>query len=76
LEACGDSETVSAFKSLPWEPRHAVYFADVEGLRYREIARIMACPIGTVMSRVHRGRHRLRALLATVANPDRAADRR
>ena len=74
LEACGDSETVSAFKSLPAEQRHAVYLADVEGLRYHEIARIMACPIGTVMSRVHRGRHRLRTLLATVANRDRLAD--
>ena len=48
LEACGDSETVSAFKSQPAELRHAVYFADVEGLRCHEIARIMARPIGTV----------------------------
>ena len=74
LEACGDSETVSAFKSQPAELRHAVYFADVEGLRYHEIARIMARPIGTVISRVHRGRHRLRALLATVANRDPLAN--
>jgi RNA polymerase sigma-70 factor, ECF subfamily len=70
LEMCGDSETVLAFVSLPSDVRHAVYLADVEGLRHHEIARIMACPIGTVTSRVHRGRHRLRTLLSTVAKPD------
>jgi RNA polymerase sigma-70 factor (ECF subfamily) len=38
----------------------AVYLADVEGFCYREIAQVMHCPIGTVMSRLHRGRSRLR----------------
>ncbi|WP_445165451.1 sigma factor-like helix-turn-helix DNA-binding protein [Mycolicibacterium sp. Dal123E01] len=63
----GDSAVAAAFKSLPWQLRHSMYFADVEGLPYREIAEIMSCPVGTVMSRVHRGRHRLRTLLAPIA---------
>ena len=72
-EALGDgddSAVAAAFKSLPRNLRQSVYFADVEGLPYNEIARLMDCPVGTVMSRVHRGRHRLRALLAPIAaNP-------
>jgi RNA polymerase sigma-70 factor (ECF subfamily) len=65
LGDAGDSAIATAFKSLPTQLRHTMYFADVEGLPYAEIARIMKCPVGTVMSRVHRGRRRLRTLLAT-----------
>jgi RNA polymerase sigma-70 factor (ECF subfamily) len=67
-EALGDAEDsaiAAAFRSLPCKLRHTMYFADVEGLPYTEIATIMDCPLGTVMSRVHRGRRRLRTLLAT-----------
>ena len=51
-----------------------MYLADAEGFRYAEIASIMRVPLGTVMSRLHRGRSRLRALLAEHARA--AADGR
>jgi len=63
LDRMPDTRVTDALRRLPDDFRMAVYLADVEGFGYREIAEVMRCPIGTVMSRLHRGRSRLRELL-------------
>jgi RNA polymerase sigma-70 factor, ECF subfamily len=67
LEAMGDADVRDALQALPEGQRLVVYYADVEGFRYKEIAEILAVPLGTVMSRLHRGRANLRALLMDIA---------
>lgn len=62
-----DSDVKEALQSIPEDFRLAVYLADVEGFSYQEIADIMKTPVGTVMSRLHRGRRLLRERLAEYA---------
>src|SRR5262249_52873761 len=75
LENLGDSTVMHALDDLPDGFREVIYLADVEGYRYSEIAEIMGTPLGTVMSRIHRGRSMLRAKLRGYApRPSRLAD--
>jgi len=67
LDHLPDSDVKDALQSLPEDFRLAVYLADVEGFAYKEIAEIMDTPIGTVMSRLHRGRKQLQVQLADYA---------
>ena len=64
MERLADSDVLDALRELPEEFRIAIYLADIEGYSYKEIAQMMRIPLGTVMSRLHRGRTRLRQKLA------------
>jgi RNA polymerase sigma-70 factor (ECF subfamily) len=67
LEHFTDDDVKAAIESLPETFRMAVLLADVEGFSYKEIAEITDVPIGTVMSRIHRGRRALQKALLSVA---------
>jgi RNA polymerase sigma-70 factor (ECF subfamily) len=66
LESLPDEDVQEALSSLPEPFRIAVLLADVEGFSYKEIAEITEVPIGTVMSRLHRGRRALEKRLWNV----------
>jgi len=79
LRRLPDDEVKQALADLPDQFRMAVYLADVEGFSYAEIAEIMNTPIGTVMSRLHRGRAALQRALYEYARqrglvPDNKGD--
>lgn len=67
LKNIPDKRIQDALMGLAEDYRMVVYYADVEGLPYKDIAEIMDTPIGTVMSRLHRGRKQLRVKLRDVA---------
>ncbi|WP_427846864.1 sigma-70 family RNA polymerase sigma factor [Corynebacterium simulans] len=70
LKLMPDSAISEAMNDLPEDYRMVVYYADVVGLAYKEIAEIMDTPLGTVMSRLHRGRKLLRGALKDVAREE------
>lgn len=67
MDMFSEGEVVAAVEALPEAYRMAVLLADVEGFAYKEIAEILDIPIGTVMSRLHRGRKALQRELYTFA---------
>ncbi len=83
MDLFGEGEVVAAVEALPEAYRMAVLLADVEGFSYKEIAEILDIPIGTVMSRLHRGRKALqkelyefasaRGLVERQSSPDSAS---
>ena len=75
LNRLGDNMFRVAMCALPEQFRLAVYYADVEGFAYKEIADLTHTPLGTVMSRLHRGRRKIREqLLAAGGLPPAAAE--
>lgn len=75
LDALPDAEVKDALESLPDAFRIAVILADIEGFSYKEIAEITEVPIGTVMSRIHRGRKQLQKRLWDYAQERNLAPR-
>ena len=75
LEQITEGEVKAALEALPEQFRMAVLLADVEGFSYKEIAEILDVPIGTVMSRLHRGRKALQKALYGYAVTHGLADR-
>ena len=67
LNRLADSDVLRALRELPEGFSAAIYLADIEGYPYKEIAEMLGTPIGTVMSRLHRGRQQLRARLTVYA---------
>jgi RNA polymerase sigma-70 factor (ECF subfamily) len=74
LDRVADSEVMQALMELPEGFRAAIYLADVEGYPYRDVADMLEIPIGTVMSRLHRGRSKLRKRLAAYAPAPRSGE--
>jgi RNA polymerase sigma-70 factor (ECF subfamily) len=70
LDLLPDNDIKAAMQALPGIFREVVYYADVAGFRYQEIAILKNIPYGTVMSRLHRGRRRLRMLLGVGVGQD------
>ena len=68
LKGMPNGRISEAFDELNEDYRMVVYMADVEDMAYKEIAEALDIPLGTVMSRLHRGRKQLRVLLKDVAN--------
>lgn len=71
-----DDEVKRAVETLPHDFREAVIMADLEDMSYKEIAEAMDCPLGTVMSRLYRGRKLLRESLYDYAKDLRLVDKR
>jgi RNA polymerase sigma-70 factor (ECF subfamily) len=67
LDSLVDSDILEAIDSLPEQFRLAVILSDIEGFTYAEMAEIMGVPMGTVMSRLHRGRKALQRVLWEIA---------
>ena len=74
MEMFSEAEVVTAVEALPDVYKMAVLLADVEGFQYAEIAEILDVPIGTVMSRLHRGRKKLQQELYEFARERRLVD--
>ena len=68
ISALPATQIFQALRDLSPDFRHVVYLIDVEGFSYAETAQLMGTPLGTVMSRLHRGRRQLRAQVNAVAN--------